>query len=216
MATSAKLKAQPRRERGKSAMRKLRAAGRVPAVVYGHDEETRALTVDAHELALLFARVHWENTLIEVDIEGESAPVRTLVREVQAHAFKPLVLHVDFQQIHAGEVVHVEVPVRLLGTAPGTRTGGILMQTVTDLEIRCTPDRIPEFIDVDISGLDIGDSIHLGDITLPEGVTAEIDAERTLCTVTPPTVVATTAEEDEAAAAALEPEIAGAEAAEEE
>ncbi|MGH7463966.1 MAG: 50S ribosomal protein L25/general stress protein Ctc [Longimicrobiales bacterium] len=209
MATNAKLKAEPRQEIGKNAARKLRAAGRVPAVVYGHGEQTRMLTVNAHELDLLFKRVHWENTLIDLDIEGEGAPVRTLVREVQAHAHKPHLFHVDFQQIHAGELVHVSVPVRLTGTAPGVKAGGVMMQNETDIDIRCLPDNIPEFIEVDVSGLDIGDSVHLRDITLPEGAEAEIDADRTICSVTPPTVSAVpeTAAEEEPAPTDGEPEV---------
>lgn len=211
MAAKAQLKAEPRQEIGKNATRKMRAAGRIPAVVYGHGEQTRMLSVDAHELDLLFKRVHWENTLIELQIEGERAPVRTLVREVQAHAHKPHLFHVDFQQIHAGELVHVSVPIRLIGTAPGIKSGGVMMQNETDLDIRCTPDNIPEFIEVDVTALEIGDSIHLRDITLPEGAEAEIDADRTICSVTPPTVAATTAAEDEAAAAEAdgEPEVIG-------
>lgn len=219
MASNARLQAEPRQESGKSVTRKMRAAGRVPAVVYGHGEETRMLSVDAHELDLLFKRVHWENTIVELTIEGERTPVRTLVREVQAHAHKPFIFHVDFQQIHAGELVYVSVPIRLHGNAPGLKEGGVMMQTETDLDIRCTPDNIPEFIEVDVSGLEIGDSIHLRDITLPEGVEAEIDADRTLCSVTPPTVAATTETEDaeaEAEAAEGEPEVIGREAEDEE
>lgn len=201
MATNARLQAEPRQVSGKSATRKMRAAGRIPAVVYGHGEETRLLSVDAHELELLFNRVHWENTIVELTIEGERAPVRTLVREVQSHAYKPLVVHVDFQQIHAGERVHVSVPIRLIGNAPGLKAGGVMMQTETDLDIRCTPDNIPEYIEVDVSGLEIGDAIHLRDIALPEGVEAEIDAERTICSVTPPTVSAMPETAEEAPAA---------------
>ena len=217
MGTNARLQAEPRQESGKNVTRKMRAAGRVPAVVYGHGEETRLLSVDAHELDLLFKRVHWENTIVELTIEGERAPVRTLVREVQSHAHKPFIFHVDFQQIHAGERVHVSVPIRLIGNAPGLKSGGVMMQTETDLDIRCTPDNIPEFIEVDVSGLDIGDAVHLRDITLPEGVEAEIDADRTICSVTPPTVSATT-ETTEAAPAAEggEPEVIGRAAEDEE
>ena len=208
MATSAKLKATPRQESGKSATRKMRAAGRIPGVVYGHGEKRRMVSVDAHELDLLFARVHWENTIIDLDIEGERGNVRTLVREVQAHAYKPDIVHVDFQQIHAGEKLHVEIPIRLIGNAPGVKAGGVMMQTVTDLPIRTTPDRIPEFIDVDISHLEINDSVHLRDIQLPEGVEAEIDADRTICSVTPPTVAPTdTAAAAEPAAEGGEPEV---------
>lgn len=217
MPTNARLVAEPRQESGKNVTRKMRAAGRVPAVVYGHGETTRMLSVDAHELDLLFKKVHWENTIVELAIEGERTPVRTLVREVQAHAHKPFIFHVDFQQIHAGELVHVSVPIRLHGNAPGLKEGGVMMQTETDLDIRCTPDNIPEFIEVDVSGLQIGDSIHLRDIKLPEGVEAEIDAERTICSVTPPTVSATAATDEEAPEAADgEPEVIGRPADEEE
>jgi large subunit ribosomal protein L25 len=211
MATQATLKAQPRREQGKSATRKMRAAGRIPAVVYGHGDETRMISVDAHELDLLFKRVHYENTLIELEIDGEKAPVRTLVREVQSHAYKPLLLHVDFQQVHAGEQIHVDIPIRLIGSPAGAKLGGVLMHTVTDLPARCLPDRIPESLEVDISALQIGDSIHLRDIPLPEGVEPEIDADRTICSITPPAVVpvAATAEEEAAEPATSEPEVIG-------
>ena len=209
MSGRAILKAEPREERGKNATRKLRAVGRTPAVVYGHGDETRLLTVDTHELDLLFHRVHWENTIIELDIAGERGAVRTLVREVQAHAHKPFVFHVDFQQIHAGESVHVAVPIRLIGTAPGLKAGGIMMQTVTDLDIRCMPDNIPEFIQVDVSGLEIGDAVHLSDITLPEGVEAEVEGDRTICSVTPPTVAIEPTATPEAVGEGVEPEVIG-------
>jgi large subunit ribosomal protein L25 len=209
MATSARLKARPRQEKGKSATRKMRAAGRVPAVVYGHGDETRMVSVDSHELALLFSKVHYENTIIEVEIEGEAAPVKTLVREVQSHAHRPIVFHVDFQQVHAGEMIHVQIPIRLHGTAAGTRVGGVLMQVETELDVRCMPDNIPESIDIDISALGIGDAVHLRDVALPEGVEPQIELDRTICSITPPAVVATGTEEEEAAAAVGEPEVIG-------
>ena len=205
MATSANLKAQPRDQKGKNAVRKLRAAGKIPAVVYGHGESTRMLAVDAHELDLLFKRVHWENTIIDIEVEGERAPVKALVREVQAHAHRPMIFHVDFQQIHAGEKIYVEIPIRLVGTSPGAKAGGVLMHTVTDLEIRTTPDRIPEYIEIDISHLGINDSVHLRDITLPEGVETDIDPDRTICSVAPPAVA--TAAEVAQEASSSEPEV---------
>jgi large subunit ribosomal protein L25 len=206
MASDANLKASPRAGTGKNAARKMRATGRVPAVVYGHGEATRMLSVDAHELELLFVRVHWENTIIHLDIAGERGAVRALVREVQSHPYRGDVLHVDFQQIHAGEKVNVQVPAHLLGSAPGVKLGGILMNTITDLEVRCSADRIPEFIDVDVSSLGIGDSIHLRDITLPEGVEAQIDADRSICSVAPPAVAPVTEAAVEEAAPS-EPEV---------
>jgi large subunit ribosomal protein L25 len=206
MASDAKLKASPRADTGKNSARKMRATGRVPAVVYGHGEQTRMLSVDAHELELLFKRVHWENTIIHLTIAGERGDVRALVREVQAHPYRGTVLHVDFQQIHAGEKVTVQVPIRLIGTPPGVKLGGILMNTITDLEVRCLADRIPEVIEVDVSNLAIGDSVHLREITLPEGVEAQIDAERSICSVAPP-AVAPVAEAPAEEAPPSEPEV---------
>jgi large subunit ribosomal protein L25 len=208
MATNASLSARPRSGRGKGDARKLRASGQIPAVVYGHNEETRSVEVDAHELERLFATVHVENTIIDLSIEGEAQAVRTLVREVQAHPWRGHVLHVDFYQIHAGEKLEVEIPIRLIGDAPGVKEGGVLSANINDLEVRCLPDAIPEFIEVDISGLHIGDAIHVSDLPLPEGVESLVDAERTVCTVTPPTVLKTLEEEEAEAEAAEAAELA--------
>jgi large subunit ribosomal protein L25 len=210
MATSANLKASPRDTTGKGSSRKIRSTGRVPAVIYGHGESTRLLSVDAHELEMLFSRIHVENTVIDVSIDGDAQTVKALVREVQKHVVRDDVLHVDFYQIHAGEYVTVEIPVRLHGTAPGVKLGGILQHSLNEIEVRCLPDRIPETIDIDISGLDIGDSIHVRDITAPEGVEFQIDLDRTVCSLMAPVVA--TAEEgeaEEAAPAIGEPEVIG-------
>lgn len=203
MPTDAKLNAEPRERSGKGWNRKLRAEGRVPAVVYGHGEQTRSVSLDAHQVSRLFERIHVENTILELAIEGEGAPVRVLVREVQRHAFRPDVLHVDFYQIHAGERITLEVPIRVVGQSPGVKVGGMLQQSLDELEVRCLPDQIPEVFEVDVSALEIGDSIHVGQLALPEGVESLIDAERTICSVIPP-VVAPAAEGEQAAAAAAE------------
>ncbi len=186
--TQAKLAAETRSDMGKGVARKLRAAGKVPAVIYGHGETTRSLTLDAHELQLLFGKVHWENTLITLDIGGES--VSTLVREVQKHAFKSDILHVDFYQIHANEKLEVEIPIRLVGTPAGIKLGGMLSQMINDLMVSCLPANIPDHIDVDISHLDLNDAVHVSDLKLPEGVESVIDADRVVCVVNPPSGVA--------------------------
>ena len=210
MAVTANLAARPRSETGKGVNRKLRASGRVPAVVYGHGEETRPLTVDAHELERLLATVRVESTLIELSIEGERAPVRALVRELQTHPYREDVLHIDFYQIHAGEALTVEVPIRLVGASPGVRAGGIMQHALTELEIRCMPDQIPQVLEVDVSALEIGDSIHVSDIALPEGIEVLVDAERSVCSVIPPTVAAAEGEEAvPAEEAEAEPEVIG-------
>jgi large subunit ribosomal protein L25 len=185
---SAALNAQPREGTGKGSARKLRAAGRVPAVIYGHGEETRMLSVDAHELVTLSSKIRVENTVITMNIEGESQASQALVREVQRHAYREDVVHVDFYQIHAGEAITVEVPIRLLGNPPGVKAGGVLQHALNEIEVRCMPDRIPTTLDVDISSLEIGDSVHVSDIPQPEGVEFLIDAERTVCSVMAPTL----------------------------
>lgn len=192
MANNATITATAREERGKGAARRLRRDGRVPAVVYGRGEETRALSVDAHELEVLFSRISVENTVIDLAIAGgkgrKPKPVRALVREVQVHPYRRDIMHVDFYQLHAGEKVDVEVPIRLMGTAAGVKMGGVMQHSLHDLSIRCLPESIPESIEVDISALEIGDSIHVSELRIPEGIDVETDLERTVCAVIPPTV----------------------------
>jgi large subunit ribosomal protein L25 len=210
MASNAKVSAQPREGRGKGMARKLRASGQIPAVIYGRGEKTRELALNAHDFEKLISTIHYENTVFQLDIDGEKGEVRALVRELQRHPFRGQVLHVDFHQIHKGEHVHVSIPVRLVGSAPGVRAGGLLQHATTDLEVRCDADRIPDTIDVDVSHLEIGDSVHVGDLTVPEGVELQDEDDRTICSVAPPAVAAV-AEGEEAeepvAAEGGEPEV---------
>lgn len=204
---SANLKAKPRGGKGKGDNRKLRTTGLVPAVVYGHGEQTRSVAIDAHELELLFSKVHVENTVIDLNIEGEK-PVKALVREVQKHPARGNVLHVDFYQIHAGERVNVQLPLNFIGTAPGVRAGGMLQHTMDELDVRVSADSIPDKIDVDVSALDIGDSIHVSDLQVPAGVEVLDPPDRSVCSVTPPQAgIAETAVAPEAAATPAEPEV---------
>lgn len=204
---SASLSAQPREERKKSGSRRLRAAGRIPAVIYGHGEATRSLTLDAHELERLFSHIHKENTIINLKIEGEKADVRALVREVQSHPFRGTVLHVDFYQVHAGERITVSIPVVLVGTPKGVRAGGILQHTMNDLEIRISADLIPEDIRIDVSDLDIGDSFHVSDLQLPEGAEILAEADQGVCSVSAPAVAVADPVAVEAAPTTGEPEV---------
>lgn len=216
MATEATIKATPRDGTGKGANRKLRATGRVPAVVYGHNEKTREVSLDAHELKVLFSKISVENTIIRLDIEGEKGEVKALVREVQANPVKGDLYHVDFYQIHANEKVDVEVPVHLVGAAPGVKAGGVMDHQIHELPVRCLPGAIPESIDVDISALELGDSIHVGDLKIPEGVEVEMDDDRTVCSVVAPAALeAAQPAEAEAAETAGQPERIGETPAEE-
>lgn len=195
MAT-ASLSASVRADTGKGAARTLRREGRVPAVIYGHARQPQGLSLSARELGRLLERIAAEATVIELAIDGTTA--RTLIREIQRHPFKKEILHVDFQELVAGEKVTVRIPLTLVGTSEGVRlNGGIIDQTLRELEIRVDPAMIPNHIDVDITSLNIGQSIHVGDLKLAEGIEVMTDTDATICVCAAPKAV-----ESEAGAAA--------------
>ena len=185
MAT-ASLSAKVRSDRGKGVARKLRAAGEVPGVIYGHGREPQSLTVNAREFARLAERVRITSTVIELALDGKTA--RTLVRELQRDPIKRSVIHIDFQELVAGEKVTVSVPLRFVGTPEGVKTGGgILEETMHAVEVTCDPANIPDHLDVDVSALTIGHSLHIGDLKLPDGVEVTDDPEQTIAVVSAPT-----------------------------
>jgi large subunit ribosomal protein L25 len=212
MSTQVTLKAERREGTGKGVARKLRQAGKLPAVVYGAEGETVAVTLDAGDTTHLFHSISVENTIVNLDLEGQGAPVPTLVREIQTHPFKPDILHVDFLRIQSGVEVELDIPVRLVGTPPGVKDeGGVLEQTIHMLPVSCLPRAIPEVIEVDVSGLAVGQSIHVGELEVPDEVRVLLDADRTVCSVQWPTLAVVEVEEE-----VEEPELVGEELAEEE
>jgi large subunit ribosomal protein L25 len=206
MAT-ASLSAKARSDRGKGVARKLRAAGEVPGVIYGHGREPQSLTVNAREFGRLAERVRITSTVIELALEGKTA--RTLIRELQRDPIKRSVIHIDFQELVAGEKVTVSVPLRFVGTPEGVKTGGgILEETMHSVEVSCDPANIPDHIDVDVSALTIGHSLHIGDLKLPEGVEVTDDVEQTIAVVSAPKAEEVVAPVEGAEAAApAEPEL---------
>src|SRR5579862_5817762 len=141
MAT-AQLDAKPRSETGKGAARALRRAGSVPGVVYGHAREPQPLTIDTRELDRLLEHISAENTVVDLLVGGRTA--RTLIREIQRHPFRRQVLHIDFQELVAGEKVTVRIPLVIVGSAVGVRVdGGVLDQTLRELEIEVDPVNMP-------------------------------------------------------------------------
>lgn len=198
MAT-ANLNATPRTETGKGAARKLRSAERIPGIVYGHHREPQALALDMRELERLLDQIAPETTVVELQIDGRAT--RTLIREIQRHPYKRQILHVDFQELVAGEIVTVDVPIVLIGSAEGVRAGGTLDVVLREITVEVDPANIPNHIDVDVSALGLNDSIHVRDLNVPEGVTVLDDEDATVCVVAPPRVEA---EEPAAEAAAAE------------
>jgi large subunit ribosomal protein L25 len=206
MATTASISARTREGTGKGAARTSRRAGRIPCVLYGHGEESVSLSVDANELQRLVHSISVENTIVDLDVEG-GEPYKVLIRELQRHPFRDEFIHIDFFHVAMDEKIQVEIPVVLTGTSTGVKNkGGVLDHQLRELEVFCLPGNIPEKVELDVSDLDIGDSIHVSDIQLPD-VEILTDLDRSVVAVLAPTVI----EVEEAAAeeAILEPEVIG-------
>ena len=197
------LPAEARQRAGKGASRALRREGRVPAVIYGEKQEPLSVHVEEKLLAKLMSNGHFMNTVVMVDVAGEAN--RTLPKDVQFHPVTSRPIHVDFLRIGEHAQVNVNVPVRFVDDeeAPGIKRGGVLNIVRHDLELVCDASRIPDQILVSLAGLDIGDAIHISQVSLPEGSRWAIeDRDFTVATVVAPSAMK--AEEDEAAAAAAD------------
>jgi large subunit ribosomal protein L25 len=202
--------AQPREGKGKGAARSLRARGQVPAVIYGHDREPQSLALNARDLDKMLGHIQAESTVIEVTVGGQTS--KTLIREIQRHPIKRQILHVDFQALVAGEKVTVNIPITLIGIPEGVKLeGGVMEQPLRELEIEVDPSNIPDHVELDVTNLKIGDSLHVSDIKLAEGVTILADPETSVAVVAAPRAVVeeTPAVEGAAPEAAAEPEVIG-------
>ncbi|MGA8660151.1 MAG: 50S ribosomal protein L25/general stress protein Ctc [Chthoniobacterales bacterium] len=207
MAQQAKLTAQRRTHAGRNAIKKIKAEGLVPAVIYGAKQDTIKLQVPGRELSEVFSRAAGENILVQLEILDGDDKTNTLalIQEVQHHPLKKDILHVDFQAISATEKMIAEVAIVAVGEAVGVRTyGGLLEHILRSFEVECYPKDLPEVIEVDVSNLNVGDSLHVKDLPLPEGVVAVTDAEQTVVAVVEPRVEA---EEPVAAEAVTAPEV---------
>ena len=192
---------------GKGPARALRRAGRVPAVVYGEDRPQEMVSLEERALRRQLANPHFFNTLCGLQVNGEL--VRVLPRDVQLHPVTDYPVHADFVRVSAGGRVTVEVPVVFLNEdiCPGLKRGGVLNIVRRDLELSCPADAIPAEIAIDLAPFDLGDSVHISHVTLPEGVRPIItDRDFTVVTIAAPTVVRDAAAEEAAAAAATEAE----------
>ena len=207
------LSANARDGKGKGASRSLRSQGQVPAVIYGHGRQPQPLALNARDLDKLLSHIQAESTVIEVTVGGQTA--KTLIREIQRHPIKRQILHVDFQALVAGEKVTVSIPIVLLGVPEGVRLeGGVLDQTLREIEIEVDPSHIPDHVEYDITNMVIGDSVHISDLKVPEGVEVLDDPETSVAVLAAPRAVieevAAVAEPVEGEAGAVaEPEVIG-------
>ena len=202
MAKQVKLAAQIRSEVGRTAVKKIKSQGFVPAVIYAHNETPVSLQVGARDIDTLLSHAVGEHLLVDLEIAGGTNRL-AIIQEVQHHPVTQAVLHVDFHGVSANEEIESSIPVEPVGEAVGVKSfGGILEQLARAITISCLPQDLPEVINVDISAMKVGDSLHVKDIQLPAGVTA-VDPDVTVFLVAEPNVAA----EAPAAAAAAAPEV---------
>ena len=171
MATSHVIPAQSRNDEGKGASRRLRRAGQLPAVVYGGHQEPQSIQLH-HNTVLLASQHEWFYSAI-LDLELDGKQQKVLLRDLQRHPFKPVLLHVDFQRVSENEALRARVPLHFVDQAksPAGKTSGVVISHHSnDIEVSCLPKDLPEFIEIDLSGLKVGDIVHLSDIKLPAGV----------------------------------------------
>ncbi len=173
-----------RSERKKGAARRLRRNGSIPAIVYGHGEPT-AISINAREFATKFKYVS-ESTIITLDAGEQKFEV--LIKDYQEDVVSGGILHIDFYEIEAGKAVRTHIPVHIEGSPKGVREGGILEHPLYELEIECLPKDLPEDIKIDVSALEIGDSLHIADLQPPEGVTILSNPDQVVALVSTPRV----------------------------
>lgn len=193
------LAARVRNEKGKQAAKKLRRENRIPAIFYGPGSASLMLTVDAHELDMIMKKKTGENVIIGLQIETDKGTdSRTVIlKELHSDPVKTDYLHADFYEISMDKELTVDISLQFINTPKGVTNGGMLQPIRREITVSCLPDKLVDFIQVDVSDLDIGQSLHIKDIVLPEGIKSMQDLDLTVATVMAPSI------------AAAEPEAAG-------
>lgn len=190
MSDALTLSAEQREKAGKGASRALRREGRIPAVIYGNKEDATPIHLEERELNKLLGTGHFMNSLVMVDLGGK--PIRTLPKDVAFHPVTDRPLHVDFLRLAKDATVDVSVPVLFVNeeASPGLKRGGVLNVVRHELELVCDAARIPDQIEIDVTGLEVGDSVHISSVKLPEGSVSGItDRDFTIATVVAPSAL---------------------------
>ncbi|HHW39605.1 MAG TPA: 50S ribosomal protein L25/general stress protein Ctc [Syntrophomonadaceae bacterium] len=204
------LRAEVRPRGTKGGLRALRNKGMLPAVVYGKEVGNLLVQCSEKELASIIARHSIGGTLINLEVVNGSdqgkAPYLVMIREVQRDPIKQKLMHVDFYQVSLTEEIETEIPVHLIGEAPGVKEGGVLQHLLREVTVSCLPSKLPERLEADISGLGIGDQLTVGDLELPEGVKVLDDPDAIIVSVVAPVAEEPEAGEEAAEAAEAAPE----------
>ncbi len=180
-----KLSASKRAEQGKGPARRLRVEGKIPAIAYGKKLAATQLAVSPKELRAVLGTSHGRNSVVELVVDGKDS-ITAMVREYAHHPVSREIIHADFIQVDLNEPVEVTVPLRLAGKAKGLVQGGILQQVFRTLPVTCLPGKIPADLTCDVTELDLGDTLKVSQLSLPEGVTVRLSPEQTIVTVVAP------------------------------
>ena len=200
---------QTRRIINKGENRRLRRSGAVPAVIYGRNRDLRIITVDRRQLELILRGAHHSNAVFIVTVDKEAAE-QTLIREIQRHPLNEALLHVDFLRVDVEQTVEMNVPVHLVGEAPaGVKAGGVLERIARTVKVRCKPLDMPHALDLDASRLEIGHSLHVRDLVVPEGLVMLDSPDEVLVSILAPTVAAEPLPGEGAEVDSAEPELVG-------
>ncbi|MDO8914462.1 MAG: 50S ribosomal protein L25 [Coriobacteriia bacterium] len=178
---------------------------RLPAVLYGVGHESTAISVDKHVFGLLLHKEGLMSSLVKLTVD-ENKPVNVIVKSLQHDPLKGTVTHVDFWAVNMKQMVATSVPVHFLGESPGVKTGGVMMHNIQTVHVESLPTEMPEYLEADVSALEIGDSLHISDIVALDGVTILDAADEILCSVVAPKAEEV---EEEIATEAVEPEVIG-------
>ncbi|HVY07098.1 MAG TPA: 50S ribosomal protein L25/general stress protein Ctc [Burkholderiales bacterium] len=163
--------AMPRSQQGTGASRRLRGQAKVPGIIYGGDVPAQNIELDHNSLYHQLKQEAFHASILSMNVEGKKD--RVLLRDVQMHPWKQMILHVDFQRVSANKKIHMSVPLHFINAAiaPGVKTGGgIVSHVMNEIDITCLPDDLPEFVEVDLQNLELGHSVHIADLKLPKGV----------------------------------------------
>jgi large subunit ribosomal protein L25 len=202
------LSARVRGQKGKQIVKKMRKEKQVPAIFYGPNAASIMLSIEYTDLSKLMRQTSGENIILGLEIASEkgSETKTVMLKELQVEPISDTYLHADFYEISMDKEITIDVPIHLIGTPKGVSQGGILQHTRREMTISCFPDKLVEFIEVDVSDLDIGDSIQIGDIHLPEGLKVMQDPSMTITVVFAPTIAAEKEEVEGEAEEAVEGE----------
>ena len=164
------VEAQARADIGKGASRRLRHQGFVPAIVYGSGQDPQSISLDHNKVIQHIEHEAFFSHILDLSVDGKTQKV--VLKDMQRHPAKRRIMHMDFMRVSDKEAIRMHVPLHFIGeeNAPGVKQGGSVSHLITDVEVNCLPSDLPEFLEVDISGLDVGESLHLTDISLPKGV----------------------------------------------